>query len=394
MKKSWFGGGLWPGPCVFTLSVRSLAVAASLTLGACTALTNPSIPHVGIVKDGKVSIPTNPTFPEAKEIAQSTIKELSNRAEDLDQFDLATGSLLVGAGIAGLALGIYDAHSDAVYGAALGAGTAYAGRSFLPFRDRKAVYRKGSNAIACVMSTVSLAVQETNSSISQLETIPEPASNVPDLLQARSGLMSAPPGGDDEPAFTVLRALAGAKADRLASSVNEHRTDAKDLADSLTSAISTRGIRLHEAVRTIVEVVNTKVDNLPITPDDALTAALDQVGSTNKLLAEKAKNLKESGDDSSKDAEDAKESLILVSGLAQNSLRAAKNKPLTKEDKAEKAKNERAKLIEAATGEIEMLQKGKEAIETLKTESEEVTTISDGVLKLLGNPGKCVASLK
>ncbi|MEO9959661.1 MAG: hypothetical protein ABJF07_05150, partial [Nisaea sp.] len=172
---------------------------------------------------------------------------------------------------------------------------------------------------------------------------------------------------NDAPAFAVMRALAGAKTARLANSVKEHRRDADDLANSLTAAIASRGMRIHEAVRTIVEAVNTKVDNLPITPGDALTAALDQVGSTNKLLTEKARNLKEGGDDSIKDAKDAKENLSLAASLApggQNSLRTAD--------------------LTATIDDIEMLKK----------ESENVTTISDGVLKLLGDPGTCVASLK
>ncbi|MEO9959514.1 MAG: hypothetical protein ABJF07_04400, partial [Nisaea sp.] len=206
MKKSWFGRGLWPGPCVFTLSVRSLAVAGSLTLGACSGLTNPSIPHVGIGTDGSGPFPTNPTFSDAKKMAQFTIKELNKRADDLDQFDLATGSLLVGAGIAGLALGIYDAHSDAVYGAALGAGTAYAGRSFLPFRDRKAVYRKGSTAIACVMSTVSLGVQEMTS---------EEVTGIKSLAEGRD-ITVGDPAGALVTSITSLQLIAGRRSSQAA----------------------------------------------------------------------------------------------------------------------------------------------------------------------------------
>ena len=102
---------------------RHLQLVAStgltVALCACSGLTDPylSVPS---------PVPSSPTFAEAKVIARTANDALMEKLEDLESFDLATGTLLVGSGLAGVAAGLYDAGLNVIYGAGLAGGSAQA----------------------------------------------------------------------------------------------------------------------------------------------------------------------------------------------------------------------------------------------------------------------------
>lgn len=320
---------------------RHLQLAAStgltVALCACSGLTDPylSVPS---------PVPSSPTFAEAKVIARTANDALMEKLEDLESFDLATGTLLVGSGLAGVAAGLYDAGLNVIYGAGLAGGSAQAGRSFLPFQTRKEVYVAGSGAITCAITAISLGVPDNPaapgtgvaraSSATRVVTRGQLGASADALRRLAAGgvLVPAASGRAATPSnFIGLRARssnmesmatlssdANAKAraevsaeltKALANTSEESRTAARELADRIDAAIAMRGERLLLATEAIVNVVNQKIVAAPITPEAALEAAQNHITEIQNQIKEKADETKDKADKTEADAKVTKEVL-------------------------------------------------------------------------------------
>lgn len=144
-----------PKPVLSHMSsnVRRIATFGLMTgfLCSCTAITNP---YVTLGENSPVA----PSFHEAAEFAQKKAKEFDDRADDLAQFDLITGGSIFASAIAGLGFAAFGAHTDAILGAGLAAGTSSGARSFIPYSQRIDAYKMGSGALHCAVTAIGLGV--------------------------------------------------------------------------------------------------------------------------------------------------------------------------------------------------------------------------------------------
>ncbi|MDF1791214.1 MAG: hypothetical protein P1U88_04845 [Thalassobaculaceae bacterium] len=181
---------------------RLVAGAAALTLGACSAITNPYV----IPGD---ELPAEPTFVDALDYAREKRKEMSERLVGLDQYETATGTIAFGSGIAALAFGIFRSHTDALLGAGLVGGSAYGASSLLPIADRKEIYAKGVAAISCAIRTGTLASDTSTGGGGDDDGTPpnDPSGMSSPLAETALAAPSPGNGARNDPLLGAIRAL-------------------------------------------------------------------------------------------------------------------------------------------------------------------------------------------
>ena len=109
------------------------------------------------VAPGKVAVAKKgspPDFSDAATYASGKANELHKMLTRLDAYDRGTGAVILASGVAGIALGAYGAHSDAVLGASFAGTAAYGAREYLPIQERKKIYANGASAIRCAIATL------------------------------------------------------------------------------------------------------------------------------------------------------------------------------------------------------------------------------------------------
>lgn len=335
----------------------ALLLAAALT--ACSGITDPYVTF-GVDKNSKpLTVPQNPSFPEAKTIARHAVDNFQKRATSLEEFDVATGALMVGAGLAGVAIGLFDAGTDALYAAGLAGGAAGAGRAFLPLNVRKQAYLSGSSAINCAI--VSIGMGEPDFLPSQPSSVAALRSGIggnqpkgpltaiaDELLRvafqnpaatASYGIAGAPPGTPNtvvdllasssalsgaanselNPTIKAIMGLSAVQMTSAASTMTEGRDSAFQLATKIYSAAHTRGERLMNTTELIVNAVNKKIEAAGITPDASLEAAKKAIGAFKEDLKVAAEALKGTAEDGVSDAKASKVNLMAVAALGNKS---------------------------------------------------------------------------
>lgn len=338
-----------------------LALTVMLALSACGAITQPYV-SVRTSDTAKVQppLPHNPTFAKARVIARATAKGFDDKLQGLEEYDLATGMVFVGAGLAGLAIGLYDAGLDAVYGAGLGGATAVAGRSFLPIQKRKEVYQSGSRAINCAISSISLGVPDNpgqpadpnarsaaapktrgqlGASADELRTLASRMKQPigrrarmlgsvelrgPAELRAMSSELLVESANATDAGIKVSSMIAATRAREAAISTEESRELALELANQIDDAIGTRGERLIYATEAIVGAVNKQIVEAAITPDASLKAAQAHIATVNEAIKDKSESTKDKADEAKNDTDSANEALSLSAGMATGTARIAR----------------------------------------------------------------------
>lgn len=334
-----------------------LAMAGcALTINAC-AITQPYV-HNNEPRSGS-------DYASARDYALKVAKKFDSKLDDLEGFDVASGALLFGSGIAGVAFGLFDGHRDALIGSALVGGTAAGARTFLPITDRKSIYGTGSAAIHCAIAATTLgqpddgAVQELRSVLNEnailsLPLVPDEESRktegsgafsaaFADLNQATQRLKSirASSGVTSNERFlsagpaprAALESLAvprsgpsalapEVRAEAIFAAREASRLDEKtqatidastDLMGAMGSVIEVRAELLYQAVSAIVAESKRQLMVARIDPEGALKAAqsgikpfLDNIDAGVKSVKDKAEETTEQAADTAKATEGLK----------------------------------------------------------------------------------------
>jgi hypothetical protein len=377
---------------------RTAVYALALAVSGC-AIVEPYVPMPEVSNQSM-------NFSEARVVAQKQSAAFAGKLQDLEYFDLATGTFLVGTGIAALAFGIYNAHEDAIFGAALAGGTATAGRAFLPIQDRKEIYQSGTQAISCAIASISLGEPETSGntggSPEPARIMGQPAAAITGSaapaslrqaaarlkslsgktiagLQSRAGLNANTNAGNvttsaiefrsavltaTDPVAKYSGVLAGNRIAIMNSRFADAQSAARDLSAAVDQALDTRSQRLLMATDAIVAAVNKKLVAARITPEDSLQAAVSNFTKTNDDIRSIAKSLTEKAKEAQEKGEDAQEAIMSAGA-------AGANTPL-----AAKAVEQQAEIVE------------KEKI------AEDLSDTSSYVLSLIGTSDTCLNGLK
>ncbi|WP_162915125.1 hypothetical protein [Desertibaculum subflavum] len=279
-------------------------------------------------------------YAEARKVAREASDKFQGKLQDLEYYDVATGTLLVGSGLAGLAFGIFGAGRDAVTGAALVGGTAVAGRAFLPVQTRKEIYQNGVSAITCAIANIDLSAPDDAPPANARAAAGPGPHAVPGPLAVRSeprgplgriarelagpaasptprGVAAAPgPVADLRARARQVRAAARAtegtrivarRLEKVADRAAELRKSAVDLGNTIDAQIDSRATRLVTATIEIVNAVNAQLVAARITPEDALSTALSKIKETQQVIIENALEVRKQSKRLLEQAEDVDE---------------------------------------------------------------------------------------
>ncbi|RVU35761.1 hypothetical protein EOI86_10850 [Hwanghaeella grinnelliae] len=275
----------------------------ALSLGGCSALMNKQIDDsLGDLGNTKI------TFQEALAYADTKKKELSERVDELEQFDFFTGTAMVVAGIAGLAFGLYDSHVDAIYGAGLVGGSAAAGRAFVPVSARKEAYLSGKAAITC--AAVSFSVLEDSSApagVAPGAVVDDGTETLGKIAEDLKAYNVTVPNVSVMPAFGLneFGASAGAGNQLYSKALSNVRDAEKDtlksvnaLSSQIEAAINTRATKLVSAVSVIIVAVNEQLSKARVDPSAAadalnqhMSGAFAEIRKTAEKVMEDAKDV-------------------------------------------------------------------------------------------------------
>jgi len=288
-------------------ATRTLTAATILAAAACSAITDPYIDMAGA--------PTSPTFDGAVDFARGKAAEMDGKLRSLEQWDVATGSVIFGSGLVGLGLVAFGAHSDAILGAGLGAGAGYGARSFLPLQDRKVAYSSGSSAIECAITAIALGQPEAagagspfasimgvpttraaplSDAVGELRTLVRGSGSSGARSLASTPTPTAPAVAASTPATLVAQsAMVAARRQLLAESVERTDDAAVRLIAATEAAIDLRGPRLIAATGVIVDQLRTQLLAAKVDPDAALDALRKRSSASSASTRAAAKEVKE-----------------------------------------------------------------------------------------------------
>lgn len=281
------------------LITRLLAGVALVALSGCAALQDP---YVSMGTD----VPYRATHEEAVSFARKKEQELTDRRDQLERYEVSTGALALGSGIAGLAFAAFGAHTDAILGAGLVGGGAYGAGAYIPSQKRKSIYTKGAKAIECAIKATSIGLEDRGENrpgdggYGVPKSLREDAQREGDGRSLDSYLaeLNALTGGEGaaarksetlmtqpsplmksaarSPGPLVRRAAVyDAQATLLDQSLVKARAAGRELAATVNALTVDRGNRLITATSDVLAAVSDQLDATRVDPDAALKAMRD-----------------------------------------------------------------------------------------------------------------------
>lgn len=348
-----------------------LAGVAVVALSGCAALNDPYV-------DMGTEVDYRPSHENAVTFARSKAKELTDRRDQLERYEVSTGALALGSGIAGLAFAAFGAHSDAILGAGLVGGSAYGAGAFMPSQKRKTIYTNGAKAIECAIKATSIGLEDR---VEPEESKQDDADAQASESTARSAATARGSQGSArslDAYLNRLRELTGedktararietaplsplAAAPRIETtarssravvrqavifdkqsaradlSLSEARSALVELTASVNALMLDRGTRLMGALSDVLAAVSDQLDATRVDPDAALKAMRE--GSF--AVVEKSKKTNEQLQNATADAQEAsvEGNLALAEAQSENSaLDGADSAAAAMEAKAEEAR--------------------------------------------------------
>jgi hypothetical protein len=211
------GNQLYDKPCLKSL----LIIVGLALLAGCAAQIKPP-PLVE-------PLTLQSTLNQATELS----KTLHDRVVQLETYDVVTGVGLLAAGIAGLALGVFDGSREAILGAGV-AGAAILGiRAFVPFTRRKVIFTNAQAAIDCSLNVLSFG---------------------PGTLETPGPPPAGSSGGTPE-----LGGRKGVEFDRAAASLTERLREVGDKLDRLSNRLRMRSGGQRELSAPAIMVANREI---------------------------------------------------------------------------------------------------------------------------------------
>lgn len=248
---------------------------ASAHLAGCASIVNPRVTPVA--EGGGLSLP------DAERRADVVINELDANISEHGNFEFWSGAGLLGIGLGATALGAFGGSRDAILGtAALGAAVT-AGRAYIPFQERKAIYEQGIAALQCGR----IASRRTQPVASEGKDVAESflTSSDQDLEGASVALQSA----YSNPAAVV----AGASADEAVTTRQDLRASIRRVLALLDMGESERARMLDAVTIGVVQTVNLQLLAQGPKLDSAMDALKSGFGEREKNLALAAKKMRE-----------------------------------------------------------------------------------------------------
>jgi hypothetical protein len=216
-----------------------------------------------------------PEFPEtitweyARWAANSVKREIAEKQVDLKRFDFWSGTALLGAGIAGTAVGVFDSSSKAtaLTAVAIGAGGIVGMRTYVPVAARQEIYSKTVEAITCIEEL-------TANPLSSVLPKPKPA-------PAWSMLSLIGPSKRIADADLATRRPEVQTGFSLMNTATSETDDIRTRIAAATAAVaafdSNRPAILLSGVIRAVEVANRQLAKEVLSPDAALAAATNRM---------------------------------------------------------------------------------------------------------------------
>lgn len=336
-----------------------LAGVAVVALSGCAALNDPYV-------DMGTEVDYRPSHENAVTFARKKAKELTDRRDQLERYEVSTGALALGSGIAGLAFAAFGAHSDAILGAGLVGGSAYGAGAFMPSQKRKTIYTNGAKAIECAIKATSIGLEdrvEPEESTARTAATARGSQGSARSLDAYLNRLRELTGEDKTARARIetapLSPLAAApriettarssravvrqavifdkQSARADLSLSEARSALVDLTASVNALMLDRGTRLMGALSDVLAAVSDQLDATRVDPDAALKAMRE--GSF--AVVEKSKKTNEQLQTATADAQEAsvEANLALAEAQSENSaLDGADSAAAAMEAKAEEAR--------------------------------------------------------
>jgi len=261
----------------------------------CSAITDPF-----------VSVDPNPpgSYAEAEKKARVLAAEYTKRLQELDQFELWSGTAMFGAAAAGVGSAIFQAHHGAVLGAALAGGIIGGARALFPTTTRKNIYVQGSAAVDCAVIATSLgnpAPSDADNRHSSLiaRQLANADSNVASL---RTNLETIRPRLSFSSGFAQAGGLARLQAEALLSTVETAQIKLDEANAALIQVEATNPQTLYRALHVIARAVDSQLANNSVNVDSAIKALNGVIDAAQKKLADALKAAKETNNNAKENA--------------------------------------------------------------------------------------------
>lgn len=124
-----------------------LVIILSLLITGCAGIYSPRIDAGKLAQPGAKDV--------SEVVGESIVvrQELNSRIQDLSDFEFWSGLAILGVGVAGATVGIFDLNTDALIGLSVGGTALFAGRNYIPIQSRKQAYQEGILAIDCAVAS-------------------------------------------------------------------------------------------------------------------------------------------------------------------------------------------------------------------------------------------------
>ena len=213
-------------------------------------------------------------FAAATTYASKQAGELHEKLVKLDKYDRRTGAVILGSGVAAIALGAYGAHADALLGASFIGTATYGAREYVPIQARKRIYANGASAIRCAIAALRFkdlepAIVATQSSLDTLTPLSPLTYPGLDLgiqaaetrrdeaeTRAKEFITAANEVVKDEKKADMLIAATDAILDSVTEQLIETQLDPDGARNALTSSAETHASALREAYEALEAAVS------------------------------------------------------------------------------------------------------------------------------------------
>lgn len=243
-----------------SVSLRDIATALTVVL-LCGSLAGCAVVKPFVPPPEKLTVESSPAptdeYDAVVRMADALRAEVLKKRKSLYNFDFWSGSILLGAGLAGAGLGLYGGSYDAIVGTALGAGAVVGGRTYVSIGTRKGIYNDALKGIESAKTGT-------------LEMSPSTTDTFSKLMASFNG---APSLKDTPPHAYVLFMAAAANAEALSTSL------------AAFNAPANRANNLRKALQNIVLTANEALVNQVLDPSAALTAATQHIKTARQNVA-------------------------------------------------------------------------------------------------------------
>lgn len=363
------------------LTSRLLAGVVVVALGGCSAITNP---YVGI-ESSDIGAGGDPVYAVAVQLARDKQDKLRTKRKELGEYELTTGALILGSGIAGLAFAAFGSHTDALLGAGLVGGGAYGASAYIPTAKRKTIYTNGVKAIDCAISATSLTFEGQSFARGGSNTLTDLRANLTTERAGAVAPLSTSLGDQAKFAPVQMRRISRfeTRAEQLDTSLSTMRAAALDLTATASALKKGRGVRLVQALGEILGAVSDQIDQARLDPDAAL-----------KAMREKSLALVDDANQAAKKIETAALTAENAVGESRDALDEAKLELGSVHGIEGKSEADRKQAITAATEERKIaLTDAKDRIDAAAQEARQLALDAATIQKAIEDRTSCLGDL-